>query len=104
MGYINKEVIENVTHTKAVGMKCDNCGSTTYEIGNSSWHEFYSKMDDYPESELDWNVVCSGYCFIEFLKKKITSRFFSNIENVEISDMTGPFIKNLIEWADKKGE
>lgn len=103
MGYIKKEVTEEQTYVKIVGMKCDNCENTTKKTNDPEWHDFYSRLDDYPENSSVWYTVCSGECFINFLKKEIESRFINDINDVEISEMTVPFIRKLIEFVDKKG-
>ena len=97
MGYIKKEITEEVTHKKSVGMVCDVCGEKTDIVDDPGWFGFYARTYFYDSdgNDNEWYIVCSPECFLRKMSELIQDT--GDNEDFEFADMDLEFAKKFIK-------
>lgn len=102
MEILEKKEISGRVDLVVVGHKCDICNNE--KLGKDhpdDWHYFSHQHGGWGNDNIDsveWFLVCSPECYFKQLKK--STKQMRSRPDQEIDNMSGDFVKKLVECID----
>jgi len=100
---MNITEVRQANQEVVIGHKCDVCGKESEGSLPKDWHHLYHKHYDWGNDSVDSYEsfdVCSSECYLARLKESVYE-LRNHDKSGEISDMSIPFVLNLIKFMER---